>query len=146
NDYTAIVNDALEQKTDLKVAGSAKRAGDKVSVSVELDGVKDPGEQVKLRVLLVEEKVKYVGGDGMRFHQQVVRALAGGPAGMPVTEKTAKKTVDVNLAELRTGLTKYLDGFAAERPFPNSDRPMDFAHLKVIALVQDDATGEILNA
>ena len=71
--------DALEAKTELQVGGSAKRAGDKVTVSVDLDGVKDPGEKVKLRVLLVEEKVKYVGGNGMRFHHMVVRALAGGP-------------------------------------------------------------------
>jgi hypothetical protein len=144
--YQEIINAALEEKADLKVTGSATRAGDKVSVAVELDGVKEPGEKVRLRVLLVEEKVKYVGGNGMRFHHMVVRALPGGPDGTPVTEKEFKKSVDVDLAQLRTGLTKYLDEFAAERPFPNPDRPMEFAHLKAIALVQDDATGEILNA
>ena len=82
----------------------------------------------------------------MRFHHRVVRALPGGAAGTAVKEKSFKKTVDVDLAEVRKNLTRYLDEFAAERPFPNPDRPMDFAHLKVIALVQNDATGEILNA
>ena len=52
----------------------------------------------------------------------------------------------VNLAELRTSLAAYLDKYAAGQPFPYEDRPMDFGHLKVVALVQNDSTGEILNA
>ena len=47
---------------------------------------------------------------------------------------------------MKKGLTKYLDDFATTRPFPNTDRPMDLKHLKVIALVQDDESLEILNA
>ena len=144
--YRSIIDKLLEEKADVSVTGSARRAGDKLTVNVALDGVKEPGEKVRLRVLLVEEKVKYVGGNGLRFHHQVVRALAGGAAGFPVTDKAVRKTVDVDLAALRTDLTKYLDGYAADRPFPNPDRPMAFAHLKAIALVQNDATGEILNA
>jgi hypothetical protein len=144
--YSGIVGGLLEEKTELKVGGSAKRAGDMVNIALDLDGVGDPGEKLKLRVLLVEEKIKYVGGNGMRFHHQVVRALAGGAAGTPVTEKALKKSVDVDLAEVRKTLTKYLEDFAAETPFPNPERPMDLAHLKVIAFVQNDATGEILNA
>jgi hypothetical protein len=145
-DYTAIVNKLVEEKTDVKVMGSAKRTGDKISINVDVDGVKDPGEKIKLRVLLVEEKIKYVGGNGMRFHHQVVRALPGGAEGTAIKEKSFKKTVDFDVAELKKILTKYLEEFNSERPFPNPDRPMDMAHLKVIALVQDDATGEILNA
>lgn len=144
--YRAIIDKALEEKSDVKVTGTARRAEDKVAISVSLDGVPAEGDDTRLRLLLVEEKVKYVGGNGMRFHHRVVRAVPGGAAGTAVTEKSQKKAVDVDLAEVRKNLTKYLDEFAAERPFPNPDRPMDFAHLKVVALVQNDVTGEILNA
>ena len=43
-------------------------------------------------------------------------------------------------------LVKYLDDFGKQRPFPNTDRPLDFKHLKAVALVQDDASREILQA
>jgi hypothetical protein len=82
----------------------------------------------------------------MRFHHRVVRAMPGGHEGIEVKDAPLKRTVGADLAEIRKGLTKYLDEYAADRPFPNPDRPMDLAHLKVIALVQNDDTGEILNA
>ena len=51
------------------------------------------------------------------------------------------------MADVRTTLGKYLDDYAANtRPFPNPNRPMDMAHLKVIALVQNDKTKEIVQA
>lgn len=144
--YRAIIDPLLEQKGAVTVTGSAKRTADKVHVAVAVDGVKDPGDKVRLRLLVVEEKVKYVGGNGLRFHHKVVRAMPGGAAGTPVTDKSQQKSMEVDLGEVKKGLTRYLDGYAAERPFANPDRPMDLAHLTVIALVQDDATGEILNA
>jgi len=145
NQYTGTINDLLEGKSDVTLAGSAKRTGDKIKADLAIEA-KEPGENLKLRVLLVEEKVKYPGSNGMRFHHQVVRAMPGGKDGTAVTEKTLKKPVEIDLGEIRRGLTKYLDDFSATRPFPNPDRPMEMSHLGIIALVQNDATGEILNA
>jgi hypothetical protein len=77
----------------------------------------------------------------------VVRAMPGGPDGFKLTDKESKHTATVNLDELRKELNQYLDTFAEEkRPFPRPDRPMAMKHLKVIALVQDDKTNEILQA
>jgi hypothetical protein len=97
-------------------------------------------------LLLVEETIRYVGGNGLRFHHQVVRALPGGAKGVEVKDKAAKQTVEVDLKDVRAALTKYLDDFAKDRPFPYADRPLDLKHLKVIAIVQDDDSREILNA
>jgi hypothetical protein len=144
--YADIINPLLEQKTDLKITGTAKTAGEKINVALALDGIADPGAKVRLHVLLVEESVKYVGSNQLRFHHQVVRALAGDADGFELSEKTFKKTVDFDLPDVKKGLIKYLDEFAAETPFPNPDRPMDLKHLKVIALVQNSETLEILNA
>ena len=41
---------------------------------------------------------------------------------------------------------KYLDEFSKDRPFPYAIRPLDLKDLKVIALVQNDKTREILQA
>src|SRR5262245_9130138 len=147
NAYTKIVNGLLDDKTDINVTGAVKRAGDKVTMEVGVEGLKVFGDKARLRVLVVEEKVKFAGGNGMRFHHRVVRAMPGGAAGIELTEKPLKKSFDLDLAELRKSLNKYLDQYAEkERPFPYSERPMDMKHLKVIALVQDDSTAEILTA
>jgi hypothetical protein len=53
----------------------------------------------------------------------------------------------VNLDELKKSLVKYLDEFVERRgPFPKPQRPLALKNLKVIALVQNDKTGEILQA
>src|SRR5205814_2318568 len=98
---------------------------------------------------LVEETVRYVGGNKLRLHHQVVRAFPGGVDGVAVKEAQLKHTVGIDLNDLRKQLNTYLDDYAAnnpKRPFPNANRPMRFNDLRVIALVQDDATGEILQA
>ncbi|HVK12985.1 MAG TPA: hypothetical protein VM597_29800 [Gemmataceae bacterium] len=144
--YAGLIDPLLEEKTDLKVGGSATAAGDKLKVAVDVAGVKEPGDNVRLHVILVEETIKYTGGNGLRFHHQVVRDLPGGADGTKITKEAQKADVEIDLAKVKAGLTKYLDDFAADRPFPNADRPMDLKHLKVIALVQNHDTREILNA
>ena len=48
---------------------------------------------------------------------------------------------------VRKDITSYLDDYAAnERPFRDNLRPLDLKSLKVIAIVQNDKTQEILQA
>jgi hypothetical protein len=147
DEYRGILDELLEKSADLKLAGSASLAGDKVTATVEVTGMKEPKDKVKLRLVLVEESIRYVGGNGIRFHHQVVRSLFGQPDGVAVKDlKDGKHTAAVGLEELRTKLKTYLTEFNKEREFPNPDRPLALKGLKVVALVQDDETGEILQA
>lgn len=143
--YLGLIEPILEKTTPVAVAGTATRGGDKIDVSVNVTGA-DEKDGLKVRFVLVEDHLKYVGGNKLRFHHQVVRALPGGAAGFPVKAGASKHTVTVDVAEVKKGLTKYLDGFAKETPFPKPDRPMDLAHLKLVVLVQNDETGEIVQA
>ena len=109
--------------------------------------MKEPKKGVVIRLVLVEETIRYAGGNGVRFHHHVVRSLFGKPAGMPVSElKDGKHTAAVSLADLRAKLTEYLTEFEKDRPFANPTKPLDLKGLKVVALVQDDETGEVLQA
>src|SRR5262249_2126260 len=122
------------------------RAGDAVKINVQVSGLEDT-EDLRLRLLLVEDTVKFAGGNGIRFHHHVVRAMPGGASGVAIKDKTFRHAPTADVGKIRTGLTKYLDDYAAnERPFPQSARPLDMKDLKVIALVQNDKTGEILQA
>jgi hypothetical protein len=145
--YRGILDKALEESTDVKLAGTAKRDGNTVTATVELTGMKEPKKGTALRLILVEETIRYAGGNGVRFHHHVVRSLFDKPKGVPLSDlKDGKHTARVDLSTLRTDLTKYLTEFEKDRPFSNPTKPLDLKHLKVVALVQDDETGEILQA
>ena len=146
-EFRGIIDEILEKSSDASLTGTAKRDGDAIAVSVEIAGLKEPDANVKVRVLLVEENIPYVGSNGLRFHHHVVRSLFGAPNGVPVKDLTGgKHTAKLSLDALRAQHTKYLDAFAKDSPFPNKKRPLEMKQLKAVALVQNDDTGEILTA
>jgi hypothetical protein len=141
--YTGVIDPLLEKTTEVKIAGRATRAGDKIDVAVEVANAADH----TLRVLVVEENVRYTGSNGLRFHHNVVRAMPLGADGVAIKDKGFKQTASVDISGVKKNLVKYLDDFAANsRPFPKADRPMDMKAVKVIVLVQNDETKEIVQA
>ncbi|HEV8060042.1 MAG TPA: hypothetical protein VGP68_09225 [Gemmataceae bacterium] len=143
--YCKVIDPRLETNSDAKLLLTAKQMGNKIDIKAEVSGLKDPSEQKRLRLVLVEETIRYVGGNKLRFHHHVVRAMPGGVEGFALKAQNSQHSASVNLDELRAQLIKYLDNYAQEtRPFPYPDRPLDFKHLKVVGLVQDDESKEIL--
>lgn len=144
-EYNKALDPLLKKTTEIKLTGTATRDTDKISLAVEVKGV-EPKEFLKLRFVLVEDTIKYVGGNRIRFHHQVVRAMPGGADGVAVKDGKITQTADV--AAIRKDLVAYLDEYAAkERPFPYPKiRPLDLQNLKAVALIQDDKTAEILQA
>ena len=120
--------------------------GSKLSINAEASDLDDPGDKMRLRLALVEDEVNYKGGNGLGHHHFVVRALPGGAEGLALKDKSGKQTVTVDLDDVRKKLTGYLDEAAKDLEFPSKDRPMELKKLKVIALVQNDITKEILQA
>lgn len=142
--YRAILDPLLEKTTAVKLSGTAARTGDKIDI--QLEGAGTAGADLKLRVLVVEKTVKYVGGNRVRFHHHVVRAMPGGADGVAIRNETFKHAARVDLADVRKELTKYLNEYGEVRKFPNPNRPMEMKDLKVVALVQNDKTKEIVQA
>lgn len=147
DEFRGLIDPLLEEKATVTLDGAAKKEGDTVSATVAVVGLKDPAASVKLRLLLVEDNVRYVGGNGVRFHHHVVRSQFDLPDGVAVKKLTdGKLTAKLDLADVRKKLAGYLDEYAKDQPFPNAERPLALKGLKVVALVQDDDTGEILQA
>jgi len=145
--YRQVIDPLLETNSAAKLSASAVQQDNKINIKAEVTDLKHPGDNVRLRLLLVEETVRYVGGNRVRFHHNVVRSMVGGADGFALKDKDSKHTAVVDLDVLRKSLNGYLDDYNNNwRPFPNSDRPLDLADLRLIALVQDDATREILQA
>lgn len=145
-DYRDAINPLLEKAARAKLQVSATRQGDKIDIQAEVSDLEKPGEKVRLRFALVEEQVRYAGGNQVRFHHHVVRAMPGGAAGLPLKEKSAKQSISVNLTELRKKLNSYLEDYDKAHSFPNSRRPLDLKNLRLVAFIQDDQTKEVLQA
>jgi thiol-disulfide isomerase/thioredoxin len=138
----------LEKPAAVKLAltvAKAEKGG--YTAKATVSDLETPGEKVMLRFALAEERVRYTGGNGIRYHHMVVRSMPGGIKGFPLTNKSAEQTVSFDPNELKKELRKYLEDFArTEEPFPRADRPLALKNLKLIAFVQNDATKEILQA
>jgi hypothetical protein len=145
-EYAEGIEQLLEEpaKATLKLKTARKDA--KVNIDVSAD-VRADGDNLRLRVALVEEQVANTGRNKVAEHHHVVRAFAGGTRGEKVTKgETFRKTFTVDVEELRKNLQEYLDKTNKDTPFPNKERPLDLKKLRVIAFVQNDATREVLQA
>lgn len=146
-DFRKVVDTLLTEKSDVVLAGTVGRAGDKLTIQVDVTGVKEP-KDLKLRVAVTEDTIHYVGSNTLRYHHHVVRHFAGGVKGTEIKASKTAKSFDVDLAQVQVELTKYLDTYAkAEKiTYANPAPKLDASKLRVVAFVQNDESGEVLNA
>ncbi len=146
--FCGAIDELLEKPAGVKLALAVTK-GEKGTVNAKatVSDLEVPGEKVMLRFVLAEERVRYAGGNGIRYHHHVVRAMPGGAKGVALTKKTHEQTLTVDPEAVRAALAKSLDDFVKEGgSFPRADRPLALRNLKLVALVQNDATKEILHA
>jgi len=145
-DFARIANELLEAKTEIAIAGTASKKDGTLTVNATVTGTsKDASPYV--RVLLVEEEVHFPGGNGVRFHHQVLRSMFGKAGGWKASSlKDGKLEVSLKLAELKESLAKTIDADENELGTKFAKKPLALEHLKVIVLVQKDESGEILQA
>jgi hypothetical protein len=160
DEYRENVETALDQKKRATIDLHVERTGDDVKITASARANAGDGQEktdksgdsgakdgVKLRIALAEEEIKYVGGNKLRFHHHVVRAMPGGPAGKSLSGGQAKLELTVNLADLRKELDGYLNKFVSENgSFPSPRPPIALRKLTVVAFVQDDGTKAVLHA
>ncbi len=146
-EFRSVIDPLLEEKEGAELTGIATLQGNKIEIEAKVKGLKDAEDGKKrLRLILVEDTVHYVGGNGLRYHHQVVRSFPGGIDGFELKGADSKHKATVDVDELRKKLNDYLDEYAKGRAFPSDKRPLELKKLKVIALIQDDKTHEILQA
>ncbi|MBI1831494.1 MAG: hypothetical protein HYR84_08595, partial [Planctomycetes bacterium] len=136
-----VVNKMIEAPATAKLSAAAVRTGDKIAITAKVDDLAKPGAKVRLRLALVEDWVRFKGGNGLQFHHRVVRALPGGVKGVALTEKSFEHKVNVDLEDLRAGLNKYLN-----EDYPDGPRPLRMRNLSVVAFIQSDESNEVLQA
>ncbi len=154
-EYRDVADPILEEKKQVDVTVAAERSGDKITItataalpSASKEGATKTGKAstAKLRLALTEESIRYVGGNRLRFHHHVVRALPGGAQGTALVDGRGKVEVTVDLAELRKSLEGYVAERAEQRPFFGVVPDVALENLSVVAFVQDDLDKSILGA
>jgi hypothetical protein len=147
--YREAIDELLEKPASVKLTAMAAMKGDELTIKAIVADLQKPGEKVSLRFALAEERIRYQGGNGVRYHHAVVRAMPGGPKGFPLPKASAEQTVTVKLEDVRVANNKALDEFEADLKKQGANftfpvRPMALKNLKVVAFVQNDETNEVL--
>jgi len=122
------------------------RQGDKLTLKTTFGGLQKPGAKVKLRLAVVEEVVRYPGGNGQRLHYQVVRGFAGGLGGIALEKESGRHEATIDVAKLRKTRLGDLERYSRQMLFLDGERPLALKALKVVAFIQDDATKKVLQA
>jgi hypothetical protein len=146
DEYSGAIEQLLEKEAGAKIALTATRKGEKIEINAEVSDAAQTGNEIRLRVVLVEEAVSYTGGNRLPVHHNVVRAFAGSPEGTIIKQKNMKTSMTLDLDEVRKTNKEYLDKFAEKNEFPNKERPLELKKLKVVAFVQNDDGDEVLQA
>jgi hypothetical protein len=143
-----VIEALLEKDAAAKIDLTATRKDSDISVKAVVSDLAKTGENVRLRIVLVEDRVRYAGSNGLRYHHSVVRAMLGGAKGYPLANKSAEQTASINLDDLRLKINDYLDDYDKKTrdEFPKPDRPLVLKNLRVVAFVQDDDSNDVLQA
>jgi hypothetical protein len=162
DDFRRVVESGLDGKKGASIDLQIRRTGDQLKITASAEARpsnkegaaenKPGGETAKksalrLRLALIEEEIRYTGGNGLRFHHHVVRAMPGGVDGKELVDGKGNVEVTVNLADVRTGLEEYLARLKrANAPFPKPMPEIELKDLSLVAFVQDDDDKSVLHA
>lgn len=135
----------LEALSPVQLKVSAIRRGDKIDIQAEAAEL-PKSDDLRLRLALAEERVRYSGPNGQRLHYHVVRALLGGGEGIPLRTRSARQSMTISLQGLAKSLQDYVNEFDKIQRFLDDERPLELRQLKIVALVQDDKSKAILQA
>jgi hypothetical protein len=162
-EFRPIIDKVLETTKGAEITLSATRSGDQIKFTaaarvVEGAGVdaqgqdgekskeKKPSSKPVLRLALTEESIRYVAGNNIRFHHNVVRSFPGGAQGIDLEHGKVKVEGTVDLAALKSQIESYLSDLAKTTSLPTPLPAAKLDKLSLVAFVQDDSDKTVLGA
>ncbi|CAN5179386.1 hypothetical protein BH11PLA2_BH11PLA2_07380 [soil metagenome] len=140
------INEELELPAKVKLTLELSPGKDGFQATAKYSELEKPGENMVLRFALAEDRIRYTGSNGVKFHQMVVRALPGGAKGFPLKVAAGEQSVTVQPHLLKQAMEKFLEEMAKDGdPIP-ADKVTALKNLKVVAFIQNDTTSDILTA
>jgi hypothetical protein len=144
NDIRNMLADQYSKESEIAINLSATRQGDQIEISANVDGADLSNDRLRLRLVLAENEVPFLGLTGIRSHSMVARKMIGGDRGIAAADGKLgwQGMIDVN--EVRDTLHAYLTNYEQNFGIEFSSMPLDLESLSLIAFVQDDATRRVL--
>jgi tetratricopeptide (TPR) repeat protein len=146
----------LETQGQASLRVQAEQVGGKVLVKAAVSDIpaeKDAKEKPEYRVqiALVEQRVRYTGENGIRFHPMVVRALAGDShGGFAMEGQGGAFDAVFDVTAIVSDLKKHLDAQEARTDrkvsFSEKKHEIDSSRLGVVAFVEDAKSKTILQS
>ncbi len=135
--FEAALEKRLDTPSEAHLSLRINRNGDTIQVDAAPTGVQGDSKDVKLYTVLVEDHVRYVGENGVRYHGMVARAVS----------ETSRTVFD--LATVAAENRKQLDDYEKQKgDFSFHDKPvkMDSARLGIVGFLQDTRTKKVLQS
>ena len=154
NQYRFVIDEILKNTRRAAIQLEARKIGDQIRIVASAEilnkGDKTPAQLPRLRLVLVEKNVAYLGGNKQSSHHHVVRAFPAGVEGTPLEGGKGRIETTVSLDKLRTDQAAYLKAYPdspkARGKFPRALPPIALDYLSVVAFVQDNHDRSVLHA
>ncbi|HKR59076.1 MAG TPA: hypothetical protein VJS64_05030 [Pyrinomonadaceae bacterium] len=144
-----VIDKRLETLRDAEIKLEAELEGTVVKVRATVDNLRTNSDNIKLRVALVENELRYSGENLVRIHPMVVRSLSGALA----LKSSSTTTVEYlfNLEKVSAEMKAYLDDYEINGDygpitFKEKKYQIDRKNLSVVAFVQDEKDKKVLQA
>ena len=141
-EFRKAIDPLLDKDAEAKLAVEATRKGNEIAVKANWSDLARTGEGIRLRFMLVENRIRYPSENGLSYHHAVVRAFPGGAKGTALTKKAGDQSVTANLDDIRKKLGEYLD----DVKISSTDQLLALKNLRVVAIIQDDDSKDVLQA
>jgi hypothetical protein len=154
DNINAAVEKELEAPSEAAITVSASLQGDAVQVHATAERVKNPSADVRLQIALVEQRIRYNGENGIRFHSMVLRNLANLEKDGFAIQADGATNVDYSfdVAKISRELKSYLEYYQENNDrygkfkFVEFKDAIDANNLAVVAFIQDSKTKHILQS
>ncbi len=143
------IEERLQAPAQAELKLQVSRDGQIVKVNCQVEEIQDRTPDLKLRIALTENHIRYTGENGVRFHSMAVRSLVSFSLENGPSSRLEHR---FDLKKISTALNEYLDHFEnnSERfgkfSFLEKKHLMDPNHLGVVAFLEDTKTKNILQA
>ncbi len=137
-----------EPKANITLKSSLKNKN--LSISCNSSTSEINTNDLRLHIVLAEEKVHYKGYNTVAEHRFVVRKMFPSPEGLPFgNKKELTYTTKINLNQIEDSLKVYLDSMekrANRKVFKEKKHQINSDNLFLVAFVQNNVTKEIFQA
>lgn len=149
------VNPTVEKRLELAAEADLKLEatldGNVIKTKAMLNTFTGNAADLKLHIVLAEERLRYSGENGVRFHPMVVRSMAGeNAAGFAVKADGTNAEWKFDVTAITAAIQKYISEYESGRgeafKFKAQMHNIDANALTVVAFVQDEKTKNILQA